>query len=156
MPCSALKVRASRAVAVVTSSVLMLVAFASPSVAKPPPPPTPVPVPAPSGTPPPPVLTPQQQAQLRSLVKAAQNDRKALSCAIYFGPSVYQVLFWGTAEIGLAYGTKGLATLPPPSGITPAYKGQCHEIDWKQLSVFKIIAWPMSDPLLGVPDPSHI
>lgn len=154
MPRSALKLRASRAVAVAASSVLMLVAFASPSVAKPPPPPIPVPVPAPSGTPPPPLLTPQQQAQLRRLVKTAQNDRKALSCAMYWGQyGAYPVIFYGG---GIYLAVRAGRPLPPPSGITAAYKGECHEIDWKQLTAYKIITWPKSDPLLGVPDPSHL
>jgi hypothetical protein len=155
MPRSTLELLASRAVAVATFSVLMLVALTAPSVAKPPPPPVPVPVPAPSGTPSPPLLTPQQQGQLRSLFKTAQNDRKAVGCTIYIGQNAYELVLWAN-QIGLAYGGKGLSSLPPPSGITPIYKGECHEIDWKQLTALKIIAWPMSDPLLGVKDPSHL
>jgi hypothetical protein len=64
----------------------------------------------------------------------------------------------GANQIGLAYGGKGLPDLPPPSGITPVYRGQRDLIDWNQLTGagIKIIAWPMSDPLLGVPDPSHL
>jgi hypothetical protein len=134
-------------------SVLILLSLAPLSIAQPPPP-VPVPVPTPSGTPPAPLLTPQQQAQLRSLFKTAQNERKAVSCVIYVGRNVYELVLWGN-QIAIRSGKGGLP-LPPPSGVTPVYTGQCDFIDWNELAVTKLVAWPISDPLLGVPDPSYL
>ena len=126
----------------------------SPRAENPPPPPVPEPAPTPSGVPPPPLLTPQHCEQLINLVKTANNEKKAVSCTIYIGRNAYELVLW-LNQVGLAYG-KGIPDLPLPSGNTPVYTGQCHLIDWQELTVFKIISWPISDPLLGVPDPSHL
>jgi hypothetical protein len=113
--------------------------------------PVPVPVPTPTGPPPAPILTPEQQQQLRDLLAKANNERKAVSCGIYFGKALYEGVLW-LNQIALAAGKGGLS-LPPPSGQSPVYTGQCHFINWQELSALKLMKWPMSDPLLGTPQP---